>query len=140
MEGDAASVYFSVFDELILQQKEEFTYQKCTRRPPLDFVNTMLSFAYSLLAGMYGSALETVGLDPYVGFFHTERPGRMSLAFDLMEELRSVLADRFVLTLVNKKMVKGSGFVKKENGAVLMNDDSADNFFLPGKAFTRRFG
>ena len=109
-EGEAASVYFGVFDELILQQKEEFYFHGRNKRPPLDNVNAMLSFGYSLLAGMCGAALEAVGLDPYVGFFHTDRPGRMSLALDIMEEFRSVMVDRFVLTLVNKKIVKEKYF------------------------------
>ena len=122
LEGEAASVYFSVFDELILQQKEEFYFHGRNKRPPLDNVNAMLSFGYSLLAGMCGAALEAVGLDPYVGFFHTDRPGRMSLALDMVEELRSVMADRFVLTLINKKMINDSGFMQKENGAVIMDD------------------
>ena len=76
----------------------------------MDLTNAMLSFAYTLLAGMCGGALEAVGLDPYVGFFHTDRPGRMSLALDLMEELRAVMADRFVLTLINKRMIGAEGF------------------------------
>lgn len=94
LEGEAASVYFLLFDELILQQKKDFYFHGRNKRPPLDNVNAMLSFAYSLLASMCGSALESVGLDPYVGFFHTDRPGRMSLALDLMEEFRSIMADR----------------------------------------------
>ena len=106
MEGEAASVYFSVFDQLILQQKENFSFHERSRRPPLDNVNAMLSFAYSLLAGMCSSALEAVGLDPYVGFYHTDRPGRISLALDVMEELRGIMADRFVLTLINKRIIK----------------------------------
>ena len=97
LEGEAASVYFSVFDELILQQKDSFYFHGRNKRPPLDNVNAMLSFGYSLLAGMCGGALEAVGLDPYVGFFHTDRPGRISLALDIMEEFRSVMADRFVV-------------------------------------------
>ena len=123
LEGEAASVYFSVFDELILQQKEDFVFQGRNKRPPLDNVNAMLSFAYTLLAGMCGAALEGVGLDPYVGFYHTDRPGRMSLALDLMEELRSVMADRFVLTLINKKVIKNNYFHKKENGAVILDEE-----------------
>ena len=95
---------------------------------PLDNVNAMLSSAYSLLAGICTSALETVGLDPYVGFFHTDRPGRASLALDIMEELRSVMADRFVLTLINKRIVDSSGFLQKENGAVIMDDDTRKKF------------
>lgn len=128
LEGEAASVYFSVFDDLILQQKEDFYFHGRNRRPPLDNVNAMLSFAYSLLAGMCASALETVGLDPYVGFYHTDRPGRASLALDMMEELRSVVADRFVLTLINKKMIDGSDFIKKENGAVIMGEETRKQF------------
>lgn len=123
-EGEAASLYFSVFDELILQQKEDFYFKQRNKRPPLDNINAMLSFVYTLLANMVASALETVGLDPYVGFLHTDRPGRKSLALDMMEELRSVFADRFVLTLINKKMINASGFVIKEDGAVIMDDDT----------------
>ncbi|MFV0362631.1 MAG: type I-C CRISPR-associated endonuclease Cas1c [Suipraeoptans sp.] len=127
-EGESASIYFSVFDDLILQQKDEFTFRSRNRRPPLDNVNALLSFAYSLLAGMCSAALEGVGLDPYVGFYHTQRPGRASLALDLMEELRSVFADRFVLSIINKKIINGKGFTKKENGAVIMDDDTRKDF------------
>ena len=95
-EGEAASVYFGVFDQLILQQKKDFKFEGRNRRPPLDNVNAMLSFFYTLLTNMCASALESVGLDPYVGFMHTDRPGRVSLALDMMEELRPVLVDRFV--------------------------------------------
>ncbi|MDO4291664.1 MAG: type I-C CRISPR-associated endonuclease Cas1c [Eubacteriales bacterium] len=123
LEGEAASSYFSVFSELILQQKKDFVFSGRNRRPPLDNVNAMLSFVYTLLTGMEASALETVGLDPYVGFMHTDRPGRASLALDLMEELRPVLADRFVLTLINKRIVTGRDFTEKENGAVLMSEE-----------------
>jgi len=124
IEGDAASKYFSIFDDLILQQKEAFNFSERKRRPPMDNVNALLSFVYTLLSGMCTSALEAVGLDPYVGFLHRDRPGRASLALDLMEELRAVLADRFVLTLINKKIVSESGFTKKENGAVVMDDET----------------
>lgn len=113
LEGEAASVYFSVFDELILQQKDSFYFHGRNKRPPLDRVNAMLSFAYSLLAGMCGSALEGVGLDPYVGFYHADRPGRISLALDLMEELRGVMADRFVLTMINKTCNERNTFYRK---------------------------
>lgn len=122
--GEAASLYFSVFDELILQQKEYFYFHGRNRRPPLDAVNALLSFSYTLLTQMNISALETVGLDPYVGFMHRDRPGRASLALDLMEELRPVLADRFVISLINKRIVSASGFSQKENGAVIMDDDT----------------
>lgn len=122
-EGEAASIYFGVFDELILQQKKDFFFQGRNRRPPLDNVNAMLSFTYTLLTTQITSALEVVGLDPYVGYMHTERPGRVSLSLDLIEELRAVMADRFVLSLINKKIVNGKSFTKKENGAVLMDTD-----------------
>ncbi len=123
-EGEAAAVYFGVFNELILQQKKEFIFGERNRRPPLNNVNALLSFVYTLLTNSITSALESVGLDPYVGYLHTERPGRASLSLDLIEELRAVLADRFVLSLINKKMVNGKSFVRKENGAVLINDEA----------------
>ena len=122
-EGEAASIYFGVFNELILQQKKEFNFQGRNKRPPKDNVNAMLSFVYTLLTNQITSALEVVGLDPYVGYLHTDRPGRVSLALDLIEELRSVYVDRFVLSLINKKIVNGKNFSQKENGAVLMGDD-----------------
>ena len=122
-EGEAASIYFGVFNELILQQKKEFNFQGRNKRPPKDNVNAMLSFVYTLLTNQITSALEVVGLDPYVGYLHTDRPGRVSLALDLIEELRSVYADRFVLSLINKKIVNGKNFSQKENGVVLMGDD-----------------
>ena len=122
-EGEAASVYFSMFDQMILQQKKEFFFQGRNKRPPMDNVNALLSFIYTLLTNNIVSALECVGLDPYVGYLHTDRPGRASLALDLIEEFRAVLADRFVLSLINKKIVSGKGFAKKENGAVLMNEE-----------------
>lgn len=123
-EGEAASVYFSVFDELILQQKKAFSFNGRNKRPPLDNVNALLSFTYTLLTNTIASALETVGLDPYVGYLHTDRPGRASLALDLIEEFRAVLADRFVLSLINKKIVSSKDFKVKENGAVIMSDDA----------------
>lgn len=128
VEGEAATVYFSVMDDLILQQKDDFYFATRTKRPPTDNVNAMLSFAYTLLAGMCAAALETVGLDPYVGFLHKDKPGRISLALDLMEELRAVMADRFVITLINKKIVNRNGFFQKENGAVVMEDDTRKTF------------
>ena len=123
-EGEAAKLYFRVFDEMILQQKKDFFFEKRSKRPPMDRVNALLSFTYTLLTHMVRSALATVGLDPYVGYLHTERPGRVSLALDLMEELRPVLADRFVLSLINRKMLNGKDFKIKENGAVLMTEDA----------------
>src|SRR5699024_5060757 len=113
-EGEAASQYFGVLDDLILQNKKDFYLRGRNKRPPLDNMNAMLSFVYTLLANDIASALETVGLDAYIGFLHRDRPGRVSLALDLMEEFRSVYADRFVISLVNRKMVSSKGFVKKE--------------------------
>ncbi len=123
IEGEAASVYFSVLDLLILQQKESFFFRGRNKRPPLDKVNALLSFVYTLLAHDCASALEAVGLDAYVGFLHRDRPGRTSLALDLMEELR-VTADRFVLSLINRKEITTKGFTQKENGAVIMIDET----------------
>lgn len=123
-EGEAAARYFSVLDDLILQQKTDFVFSGRNKRPPLDKVNAMLSFVYTLLAHEVAAALETVGLDPYVGFFHTDRPGRASLALDMMEEFRSIYADRFVISLINKRVINGKGFHTKENGAVVMEDDT----------------
>jgi CRISPR-associated protein Cas1 len=122
VEGDAAQTYFSVFDELILHQKKEFFFRGRSRRPPLDNVNALLSFLYVLLAHDIASALETVGLDPAVGFLHRDRPGRASLALDFMEELRPVLADRLALTLINRRQVAGNGFSRADSGGVAMSD------------------
>lgn len=124
IEGEAASIYFGVFDELILQQKDKFFFDTRNRRPPLDNVNALLSFVYTLLANQSAAALTSVGLDSYVGFLHRDRPGRISLALDLLEEFRSVYADRFVLSIINKKIITSDGFEKKENGAVVMTDDT----------------
>lgn len=129
IEGEAASVYFSVFDDMILQQKDDFKFAGRNKRPPLDNVNAMLSFAYSLTVGMCSSALSAVGLDSYVGFMHTDRPGRRSLALDLVEEFRALMCDRFVLMLINKKMVSAKHFEKRENGAVMMTDEARRIFF-----------
>ncbi|TGA97525.1 type I-C CRISPR-associated endonuclease Cas1 [Sporolactobacillus shoreae] len=128
LEGQAATSYYNLFDNMILQQKDDFIFKGRSRRPPLDNVNAMLSFAYTLLANDMTSALEGVGLDAYVGFLHRDRPGRASLALDAMEELRGVYADRFVLSLINKKGVHGDDFLKKENGAVIMTDEARKNF------------
>jgi CRISPR-associated protein Cas1 len=123
-EGSAAKIYFNVFDQLILHQREAFYFFERNRRPPMDNMNALLSFLYTLLAHEAASALETVGLDPYVGFLHQDRPGRASLALDLMEELRPVFADRLALSLVNRKQINGKGFTQKESGGVLMNDET----------------
>jgi CRISPR-associated protein Cas1 len=123
-EGSAAKIYFGVFDQLILQQRDDFTFKERSRRPPLDNMNSLLSFLYTLLTNETASALEGVGLDPYVGFLHQDRPGRPSLALDLMEELRPVFADRLALSLVNRKQVAGKGFTQKESGGILMDDET----------------
>lgn len=123
-EGSAAKIYFGVFDQLILQQRQDFFFKERSRRPPLDNLNSLLSFLYTLLANEVASALETVGLDPYVGFLHQDRPGRPSLALDLMEELRPIFADRLALSLVNRKQITGKGFTQKESGGILMDDDT----------------
>lgn len=121
-EGKAATVYFSVIDDLILHQKEFFFFKERNKRPPLDNVNALLSFIYTLLAHDVASALEAVGFDAYIGFLHRDRPGRVSLALDLMEELRPIIADRFVISLINKKQVSNDDFIKKENGAIFLTD------------------
>lgn len=128
LEGAGATLYFSVFDQLILGEKPLFSFQSRNRRPPLDPVNAMLSFAYSLLTHDCASALESVGLDAYVGFLHRDRPGRTSLALDLMEELRPCMADRFVLTLINNRVVGKSEFEFRENGTVFLNDAGRRSF------------
>lgn len=123
LEGVGAAAYFSVFDELILHEKEHFFFRERSRRPPLDRVNALLSFIYSLLAHDCASALEAVGLDSYVGYLHRDRPGRTSLALDLMEELRPCMADRFVLTQINLRQISPNDFDMRESGAVLLTDD-----------------
>ena len=124
IEGSAANRYFSVFDHFILTEKDSFKFKNRNRRPPLDRVNCLLSFIYTLLYHDAGSALESVGLDPAVGFLHRDRPGRMSLALDIMEELRPVFADRLVLSLINLGQVKKNGFTITESGAVVMTDET----------------
>ena len=123
IEGNSAKLYFSVFEQLILNDKTTFSFNGRVKRPPGDAVNAMLSFVYVLLAHDCASALESVGLDSYVGFLHADRPGRQSLALDLMEELRSVYADRFILFLINNRMIKANCFDYRENGSVYLNDE-----------------
>ena len=113
IEGDSANAYFSVFDHLITTQKENFFFKERNRRPPLDNVNCLLSFLYVILMHDIRSALEAVGLDPAVGFLHRDRPGRYSLALDLMEEFRPFFADRLALSLINLCQVQDKGFNKK---------------------------
>ena len=123
-EGMAGQVYFSAFDQMIGGDHEAFPFGGRSRRPPLDRVNALLSFVYALLRHDIESALESVGLDPAVGFLHTDRPGRPSLALDLMEELRPTLADRLVLTLINRRQVQASGFTEQDGGGIQMGDDT----------------
>lgn len=128
LEGAAATAYFRLLDDMILRQKEAFFFHGRNRRPPLDNVNAMLSFAYSLLANDCAAALESVGLDAYVGFLHRDRPGRTSLALDLMEELRPCMADRFVLTVINNRVLSAEDFDREESGAVRMTDGGRQKF------------
>lgn len=121
LEGDAARCYFGVFNQRIVSQQEGFVFHERSRRPPMDNVNALLSFLYTLLAHDVTAALETVGLDPAVGFLHRDRPGRNSLALDLMEELRPVLADRLVLSLINRRQIAPSGFLRAESGGIVMD-------------------
>lgn len=123
-EGDAARIYFGVFDHLITSSKDEFFFRERSRRPPLDNVNALLSFLYTLLTHDATAALEAVGLDPAVGYLHRDRPGRPSLGLDLVEELRPVIADRLALSLVNRRQLQGSGFRRTEAGGVVMDDAS----------------
>jgi CRISPR-associated protein Cas1 len=122
LEGEAARAYFLAFDAMILQQKQDFFFHERSRRPPMDNINALLSFLYALLTNDVVSACEAVGLDPQMGFLHADRAGRPSLALDLVEELRPVIADRLALSLVNRQQVKGGGFTHRETGAVEMDD------------------
>lgn len=122
-EGEAALTYFGVFDHLIQSDNPDFAFRGRSRRPPLDRVNALLSFLYAMLGHDCRSALEGVGFDPQVGFLHTDRPGRASLALDMMEEMRAVLADRLALTLINRGQVKARDFIVDEGGAVSLTDD-----------------
>ena len=128
IEGDAAKAYYGVFSNLILNQKEYFTFEGRNRRPPKDAVNALLSFSYTLLAHECSSALETVGIDPYVGFMHTLRPGRPSLALDMMEELRAYMCDRLVLSLINRGQIKPSDFISQGETEVTMTDAGRKTF------------
>jgi CRISPR-associated protein Cas1 len=130
IEGRTARDYFDQFDNLIVAQKDDFIFTGRNRRPPLDRVNCLLSFVYSLLYHDARSALETVGLDPAVGFLHRDRPGRLGLALDLMEEFRPVLADRLVLSLINMGQVKKKGFTVTKSGAVKMNDETRKDLLV----------
>ncbi len=122
VEGSCAKSYFDVFDRMITQQKEDFRLTMRTKRPPLDKANALLSFLYTILTNDYASALESVGLDSYVGFYHELRSGRSSLAYDLVEEARCIV-DRFVLTVINLKQINADDFEKQSSGAVLLTKD-----------------
>lgn len=127
-EGIASNAYFDVLPVLILNQKEDFPFHGRNRRPPKDAVNAMLSFAYTLIANDTSAALETVGLDPYVGFLHTLRPGRTSLALDIMEEFRAYLGDRFVLSLINTKQITAGDFQSQGENGIVMTDKGKKTF------------
>lgn len=122
LEGDSASRYFDTFPQLIAVSDAAFAFQGRSRRPPLDPVNALLSFLYSLLAHDARSACEASGLDAAVGFLHRDRPGRPGLALDLMEEFRPFIADRLALSLINRRQVTPAGFTTTASGAVLMDD------------------
>ncbi len=122
LEGEAAQIYFSIFNELILNQRSLFQINSRNRRPPLDPMNALLSFLYTLLAHECAAALRSVGLDAQIGFLHRLRPGRISLALDLMEEFRAIIADRVALSLVNMNQLTHRDFIKTESGAVLLNE------------------
>jgi CRISPR-associated protein Cas1 len=122
-EGEAGQVYFSVFDHLVRGEKPLFAFSGRTRRPPLDAINAVLSFVYALLTSDCRAALESVGLDPAVGYLHADRPGRPSLALDLMEEFRPFFADRLVLSLVNRRQLAAKDFRTLDNGATLLTDE-----------------
>ncbi|MBN1767360.1 MAG: type I-C CRISPR-associated endonuclease Cas1 [Prolixibacteraceae bacterium] len=124
LEGDAANTYFGVFNFLIVSQKDEFRMNGRSRRPPKDKVNALLSFVYTLLAHEVQSALESVGLDPYVGFFHVDRPGRPSLALDMMEEFRPYIADRLVLSIINRKQIASSDFIQHDDYNFILKDNA----------------
>lgn len=128
IEGMAANQYFSVFPKLIVQQQKEFPFNGRNRRPPKDAVNAMLSLSYTLLANDVSAALETVGLDPYIGFYHAIRPGRTSLALDVMEELRAYMGDRFVLSLINRRQITSSDFLYQGEKGVVLTDNGRKSF------------
>ena len=130
IEGEAARAYYAIFDDLIRNEDRAFAFRGRSRRPPLDPVNALLSFLYTLLVHDYRSALETVGLDPAVGYLHRERPGRPSLALDLMEELRSVIADRLALSLINRRQLRARDFEASVSGAVTMRDDARKSVLI----------
>ncbi len=129
IEGDSSASYFRCFNYLIIANlRETFSFSGRTKRPPLDQVNALLSFSYTLLTHEIASALQGVGIDPYVGFLHTDRPGRVSLALDMLEEFRAWWCDRFVLALINRKQISLSDFVKESSGAIRLTDEARKKF------------
>ena len=125
IEGDSAASYFACFNNLIVEDlRESFPFSGRTKRPPLDRVNALLSFAYTLLTYEIASALQGVGIDPYVGFLHTDRSGRVSLALDMLEEFRAWWCDRFVLTLINRKQISPEDFIEESSSAIRLTDDA----------------
>lgn len=129
IEGKVAQEYFGCFNDLILQQTDDFRFEGRNRRPPTDRVNALLSFTYSILSRDCEAALEGAGLDPYMGFIHRLRPGRCSLALDLIEELRPSFADRFVLYCINQRIINREDFITQENDAVMLTDQGRKKFF-----------
>jgi CRISP-associated protein Cas1 len=134
-EGDAARAYFEAFDAMVLEDREAFGFHGRTRRPPLDRINALLSFVYTILRSDCVAAAEGVGLDPQVGFLHVLRPGRPALALDLMEELRPVLADRLVLSLINRKQIQRVDFIERDGGAIYLSDKARKEVIV---AYQRR--
>ena len=130
IEGNAQATYYSLFDDMILTNKDVFYFARRSRRPPLDATNTLLSFAYTLLAHDCASALEAVGLDSYIGFNHVDRPGRISLALDLVEEFRTMIADRFVLRIINRGQFNNKDFEFQDNGAVVLTEEGRKVFLF----------
>ncbi len=129
-EGDAARAYFETFGSMVREDREAFTPHGRTRRPPLDRINALLSFVYTLLRHDCAGALEGVGLDPQVGYLHTLRPGRPALALDLMEELRPILADRLVLSLINRRQIQRADFIERDGGAIHLTDKARKDVIM----------
>jgi CRISPR-associated protein Cas1 len=124
LEGEAAAGYFEVFRHLLRREDDAFAFRGRSRRPPLDRVNALLSFLYAILGHDCRAALESHGLDPQIGFLHVDRPGRASMALDLMEELRPILSDRLALSMINRRQLAAGDFVVEEAGAVRLAEDA----------------